>query len=137
MSEQLPPVPPPPGRPSPGDRPGLVTGAGVLLIVGGVIGILLGILLLGGAGAAAGRGAGGLFPVVGLVSIVVGAIQTYAGLQVLSLREVGRTLGIAIAAVGAVFALLSVGRAPGAILTILIDLFIVYTLTQNKQYFTS
>ena len=43
MSEQLPPVPPPPGRPSPGDRPGLVTGAGVLLIVGGVIGIISGI----------------------------------------------------------------------------------------------
>ncbi len=137
MSERLPPVPPPPGRPSPGDRPGVVTGAGVLLIVGGVLGILLGILLLAGAGAARGRGAGGLFTMVGLVSIVVGAIQSYAGLQVLNLREVGRTLGIAIAAVGAVFALLSVGRAPGALLTIVIDLFIIYALTQNKQYFTA
>jgi len=105
--------------------------------VGGVLGILLGILLLAGAGAARGRGAGGLFTMVGLVSIVVGAIQSYAGLQVLNLREVGRTLGIAIAAVGAVFALLSVGRAPGALLTIVIDLFIIYALTQNKQYFTA
>jgi len=135
VSERPPPVPPPPRRP-PGDRPGVVTGAGVLLIVGGILGMLLGILLLGGAGTARGRGAGGLFTGIGLLSIVVGAAQTYAGIQVLNLREIGRTLGIGIAAVSAVFALLSVGRAPGAILTILIDLFIIYALTQNKQYFT-
>jgi hypothetical protein len=109
----------------------------VLLIVGGVLGIIFGILLLAGAGAVRGRGVGGLFTVVGLFSILVGAIQTYAGMQVLNLREVGRTLGIAIAAIGAIFALLSAGRAPGAIITILIDLFIVYALTQNKHYFTT
>jgi uncharacterized membrane protein YccC len=77
----------------------VVTGAGVLLIVGGVLGILLGILLLAGAGAVRGRGAGGLFTVVGFISIVVGTVQSYAGVQVLNLREIGRTLGIAIAAV--------------------------------------
>jgi hypothetical protein len=135
MAEPPPEVPPPPGGPV-RQRPGMVTGAGVLLIVGGVLGILVGILLMAGAGAARGRGAGGLFTVVGLISILVGAVQTYAGIQVLNLREIGRTLGIGIAAVSAVFALLSVGRAPGAILTILIDLFIIYALTQNKQYFT-
>ena len=136
MSERPPPIPAPPGR-SPGERPGVVTAAGVLLIVGGVLGIIFGILLLAGAGAVRGRGVGGLFTVVGLFSILVGAIQTYAGMQVLNLREVGRTLGIAIAAIGAIFALLSAGRAPGAIITILIDLFIVYALTQNKHYFTT
>lgn len=136
MGEQPPPLPPPPGRPSPRDRPGVVTGAGVLLIIGGLLGIILGILLMAGAGAVRGRGAGGLFTVVGLFSIAVGVIQTYAGVQVLNLREIGRNLGIAIAAVSAVFALLSVGRAPGALLTIVIDLFIIYSLTQNKQYFT-
>jgi hypothetical protein len=135
MSERPPPVPSPPSR-SPGDRPGVVTGAGVLLIVGGILGMLLGILLLGGAGAARGGGAGGVFTGIGLLSVVVGAVQTYAGVQVLNLREIGRTLGIGIAAVSAVFALLSIGRAPGAILTILIDLFIIYALTQNKRYFT-
>lgn len=108
----------------------------MLLIIGGVLGIILGILLMAGAGAVRGRGAGGLFTVVGLFSIAVGVIQTYAGVQVLNLREIGRNLGIAIAAVSAVFALLSVGRAPGALLTIVIDLFIIYSLTQNKQYFT-
>ncbi|HEY3209459.1 MAG TPA: hypothetical protein VGL18_06640 [Actinomycetota bacterium] len=136
MAEQPPPVPPPPGQ-APGERPGVVTAAAVLLIIGGVLGILVGILLLSGAGAARGRGAGGLFTFVGLVSMAVGAVQTFAGVQVLNLREIGRTLGIAIAAVSAVFSLLSVGRAPGAILTILIDLFIIYALTQNKQYFTA
>ena len=115
----------------------MVTAAGVLLIVGGILGILVGILLMAGAGAAAGRGAGALFTFVGLFSILVGGVQTYAGMQVLNLREIGRTLGVAIAVIGAVFALLSVGRAPGAILTILIDLFIIYSLTQNKQYFRS
>jgi hypothetical protein len=77
-----------------------------------------------------------VFTGIGLLSVVVGAVQTYAGVQVLNLREIGRTLGIGIAAVSAVFALLSIGRAPGAILTILIDLFIIYALTQNKRYFT-
>jgi len=101
-----------------------------------VFAILGGILILSGAGVATGRGVGALFTFLGLISIAVGAIQTYAGVQVLNLREVGRTLGIAIAAIGAVFALLSVGRASGAFLTILIDVFIVYALTQNKQYFT-
>jgi hypothetical protein len=132
-----PPIPPPPGRSTPPQRPGVVTGAGYLLIVGGALQILVGILLLGGAGVAAGRGAGGLFTAIGLLSLAVGAIQAYAGVQVLNLREAGRTLGIALAAVSAVFALLSVGRAPGQILTILIDVFIIYALTQNRHYFTS
>jgi hypothetical protein len=136
MSEQPPPVPPRPGHSS-RDRPGVVTAAGVLLIVGGTLGILVGILLLGGAGTTRERGAGGLFTILGLFSILVGAVQTYAGVQVLNLREIGRVLGIGIAAVSAVFALLSVGRASGAILTIVIDLFIIYALTQNKQYFSS
>lgn len=135
MAEQPPAVPPPPDRPS--GRPGFVTAAGVLLVIGGVLGILGGILVLSGAGVATGRGVGALFTFLGLVSIAVGTIQTYAGIQVLNLREVGRTLGIAIAVIGAVFALLSAGRAPGSsILAILIDVFIVYALTQNKQYFT-
>jgi hypothetical protein len=115
----------------------VVTAAGVLLVIGGVLGILGGILLLSGAGVAGGRGVGGLFTFIALISIAVGAVQTYAGVQVLNLREVGRTLGIAIAAIGAVFALFSASRAPGSsILAILIDLFIVYALTQNKQYFS-
>jgi hypothetical protein len=134
--EDRPPVPPPPDRPS-GQRPTMVTVAGVLLIIGGVLGILFGITLMAGAGAARGRGVGGLYTVVALFSILVGAVQTYAGVQVLNLREVGRTLGVAIAAIGALFALLSVGRAPGSVITILIDLFIVYALTQNKHYFTA
>jgi hypothetical protein len=135
MADQPTPLPPPPDRPS-GSRPAVVTAAGALLVIGGVLGILGGILILSGAGVAAGRGVGALYTFLGLISIGVGAVQTYAGIQVLNLREVGRTLGIAIAAIGAVFALLSVGRAPGAFLTILIDVFIVYALTQNKQYFT-
>src|SRR5919197_2474635 len=134
--EDRPSIPPSPGGP-PSARPTVVTVAGVLLIIGGILGILFGILLLAGAGAARGRGVGGLFTVVALFSILVGAVQTYAGGQVLNLREGGRTLGIAIAAIGALFALLSVGRAPGSVITILIDLFIVYALTQNKHYFTA
>lgn len=134
MAEQPPAVPPPPDRPS--GRPGVVTAAGVLLVIGGVLGVLGGILVLSGAGPQ-GAVVGALFTFLGLVSIAVGTIQTYAGIQVLNLREVGRTLGIAIAVIGAVFALLSAGRAPGSsILAILIDVFIVYALTQNKQYFT-
>jgi len=135
MSYQ-PDVPPPPDR-SPGARPGAVTAAAVLLLVGGGLSILAGIILLSGAGVAAGRAVGGFFAFVAVVLLVVGGMQIYAGIRVLELREAGRMLGMILAGVAAFFNLLSLGRAPGSsVIGLAIDGFILYALITNAQHFT-
>ncbi|HJP65286.1 MAG TPA: hypothetical protein VKA30_03155, partial [Actinomycetota bacterium] len=66
----------------------------------------------------------------------VGALQIYAGIQVLGLHERGRIIGIVLAAIGAVFSLISVGRTPGSsIIGIAIDVFIIYALVSNASEF--
>jgi hypothetical protein len=114
-----------------------VTAAAVLLLIGGAFSLLGGILLLTGAGLAAGRAVGGLFIFLALVSLVVGGLELYAGTKVLDLRESGRQLGIALAAVAGVLNLLSLGRTAGSsIVGLAIDGFILYALITNAEYFS-
>jgi hypothetical protein len=114
----------------------MVTAAAVLLIVAGALGVLGGLLLLAGAGVAAGAGVGGLFLVIAILILGVGAVEIYAGIQVLGLHERGRMIGIVVAAVGAFFNLISIGRAPGtSVIGILIDAFIIYALVTNAKEF--
>jgi len=114
----------------------MVTAAAVLLLIGGGLSILAGIFLLAGAGVAAGRPIGGLFLFVGLVSLAVGALELYAGIKVLELREPGRVLAIVLAGVAAFLNLLSIGRSPGSsVIGLAINAFIVYALFTNAQYF--
>ena len=137
MSGYPPDVPPPPtdGLP-PGDRPGLVTAAAVLLLIGGGLSIIVGILLLTGAGVAAGRPVGALFVFFGLISLGVGALEVYAGIKVLDLREAGRQLGMILAGVAAALNLLSIGRTPGSsVIGLAIDGFILYALVANAPHF--
>ena len=128
-------APPPPDR-APQARPGVVTAAAVLLLVGGGLSILTGILLLSGAGVAAGRGVGSLFRSVGLITLAVGALEVYAGIRVLDLREPGRMLGMILAAVAGFLNLLSLGRAAGgSVIGLAINAFILYALITNAQHF--
>jgi hypothetical protein len=114
-----------------------VTAAAVLLIIGGALGLLGGLLLFTGAGVAAGSGVGGIFVVLGLIFLAVGALELYAGIQVLSLKEVGRKIGVVLAAISGVLSLLSIGRTPGtSIIQIAIDVFIIWALTTNASLFT-
>jgi hypothetical protein len=129
---------PPPAPDRPVQRPGIVTAAAVLLIVAGGFSVLGGLLLLTGAGVAAGVGVGGLFIVLALISLGLGALEIYAGVQCLNLKESGRQIGVILAVIAAVLQVFSIGRSPGtAIVGIALDLFVVYALTQNKQYFTA
>lgn len=129
-------VPPSPDR-EPRARPGVVTAAAVLMLIGGGLSILTGILLLSGVGVAAGRSVGALFVLVGLITLAVGALQVYAGIKVLDLRESGRVLGIVLAAVAAFLNLLALGRASsGSVIGLAVDAFILYALITNARYFT-
>jgi hypothetical protein len=121
--------PPPPDRPSPA-RPGVLTAAAVLLIIGGALGILFSLLLFGVADGRA------LLVVLAVIALVISVLQVWAGTQVLSLREIGRKVGIVLAAIGAVNSLLSIGESPAtSIITIAINAFIIWALVQHKEYF--
>ena len=125
-------------RPAGSARPTMVTTAAVLLIIGGVLGILGGVLILSGTGAADAAGVGAMFVVLGLIATAVSALELYAGVQVLNLKERGRRMGIALAGVAAIFSLLSIGRTPvNSVIGLLINGFIIYALVQNQEYFTA
>jgi hypothetical protein len=109
----------------------VVTAAAVLLIIGGAFALLGGLILFGVGGSL-----GGLFVVLGLIFLAVGALQLYAGIQVLGLKEQGRKIGIVLAAVAGVLNLVSIAKTPfSSIVGIAIDAFIIWALTQNAQYF--
>jgi hypothetical protein len=108
-------------------RPPLVTAAGVLLIVSGGLSILLSLFLLGG---------GGLFLLYVLIGLAVGGLTIFAGLQVLQLRMQGRSLGIALAAIGGIFALVSLIRGNVfSIVGLAIDAFVIYALVTSESSF--
>jgi hypothetical protein len=132
---QYPPVPPPPGSSS--ARPGIVTAAAVLLFISGGLSALLGLIAIAG-GAALGDAARGVLAVFGIIFLAIGLLEIYAGVQVLALKERGRIIGIVIAALGALFALVRIVAAPGSgIVGLAIDGFILYALIQNASYFTA
>jgi hypothetical protein len=108
----------------------MVTAAAVLLIIGGALGILFSLLLFG---VADGRT---LLVVLAVIALVISLLQVWAGTQVLSLREVGRKVGIVLAAIAAVNSLLSIGESPAtSIITIAINAFIIWALVQHKESF--
>lgn len=148
--DSQPPVPPPSGAPS-GQRPGLVTAAGVLEIILGAVGILIGILFVTagslfvgavsnveGVDTGAATGLGGIFIVVAIIIALVGILEIYAGIQILKLRERGRMIGLVLAIISLVMNLLSIGRSSGtSIVSILISGFIIYALVTTKEHFTA
>jgi hypothetical protein len=133
--DQYPPPPPPPPAPSSGygsagRRPGVVTAAAVLLFIAGGFSLLGAFILLTASSVAA------FLSVIGILLLAVGAVEVYAGVQVLALTERGRILGVVLASIGLVFQLLSIGRATGSsIVGIGIDAFIIWALVTNSQHF--
>ncbi len=116
-------------------RPGIVTAAAVLLFVGGGLGALGGLLAVTGGGFLGGA-FGGIAIVLGLVMLAVGALEIYAGVQVLALKEQGRVIGLALAAIGALLSLLQLGAAPGsAIIGLAINGFVIYALVTTASAF--
>jgi hypothetical protein len=123
--------PPPATGPVRGQRPGTVTTVGVLLIIAGGFALLAGLLSFSLSGLA------GIFVVLGIIYIPVGALEIYAGIQVLNLKEIGRVLGMVMASIAAVISIIYIAKGTAtSIISILLDAFIIYTLYSNKQYFT-
>jgi hypothetical protein len=107
-------------------RPPLVTAAGILLILSGVLTVLFTIFFFEVSGA--------VFYV--LFTIIVAAITIWAGVQVLQLREQGRMLGLILAGIGAVFALLALLRGtPVSVINLALNGFILYALVTSAPAF--
>ncbi len=138
-------------------RPGMITGAGITLIVLGVLTLLLGlIVLLGGAlfaGAASGvdsselPGVGGFFGafagaiiVFAIIVLGFGVLQFVTGLSVLGGKGWARITGIVIAAIGGLFALGGLGDPNGATVSIVLlvaNAFVIFALATAGPWFSS
>jgi hypothetical protein len=103
--------PPPayqPGSPAT-SRPGGVTAAAVLLIILGALTAIGGIFVMVGGGALAGTfgGLGGVIIVVGVLALAFAVFEIISGIKILGLNPGWRIAGIVLAAIGAVFSLIS------------------------------
>jgi hypothetical protein len=152
--EPLPPPPPPRpdlsawnepsstlGRSRRSTRPQVVSAAGWILIVIGVIGALAGLTLLliraqdlsslGNVGDLqldrVGRGLGAL-------SLLLGALQVGSGVLVLRLSNAGRVLGISLAVLGLIGGIGTLGSGAGVI-GIGLNGFVLYALLANAAAF--
>ncbi|MEO8476495.1 MAG: hypothetical protein ABI572_05510 [Actinomycetota bacterium] len=140
-------LPPPPGRPddpfpgAPGlqvpaamagqqRRPGPVSGAGWALVVIGALTVLAGLFL-------SSIGIDSSTVVVAMILVLtIGAGNILAGVLVLRLRPLGRTLGFVFAGLGFVGGLAQLSGRPGsAIITLMADGFILWALATNREAF--
>jgi 4-amino-4-deoxy-L-arabinose transferase-like glycosyltransferase len=110
-------------------RSPLVLVAGALLILSGIVGAIgFARVLVSGAG---------LVEVVYLVvALIVAVLSVYAGWLVLHQDERGRSLGLVLAVIGLVLALLSLIQGSGVfIVPLAVDAFLIYVLTTRAREF--
>lgn len=114
-------------------RPTGVTILAILAFVGGIFSILAGLTLVGFGGFFASAGLGGLALFFGIYAIVWGALALWIGWGFWQLRPSAWRWGIILMVVGIVITIIEIplGYADlvGAIITIAIDLAIIYYLT--------
>jgi hypothetical protein len=124
-------------RYTPPERRGLVTFAGVALILAGSFNLLDGVvaiakddhfrqdeLLFGDLTA------------WGIWWLVVGSLQLYAGLQVMKMREAGMMIGIPLAGLNAFTQLMFLAVYPAWSIAILVlDLVVIYALARSADAF--
>jgi hypothetical protein len=132
--------PPPPWDPSrgvpsprvaPAQRPGMVTYAGLILLISGALSVLFAIVSLssdtrllvpGGEGAISEE-------VVAVFLVITGGLSLLAGWLILRLRPAGRVLGIVLASLGIVTGLVQIGSTGGpGLLAIALNAFVLYGL---------
>jgi hypothetical protein len=150
----------PAGPPSyaPARRPGLVTAAGVTLIVLGAFTALVGLVLvlggamLGGAANSAGGGtdvsglstmlgaAAGVAMVMALVAIGLGVLQVVSGIKVMSGRSWARIAGIVSAVIIGLVALAGIGDADNMVFSGIVAAacaFVIFALATTGSWFAA
>ena len=107
----------------------LIMGAGILLMLSGVFGVISIVRALG-------AGVGAVEVLSLLVWLVLAAVSVFAGWWVLNQQERGRSLGLVLAIVGLVLALFSLVMGSGLlIVNVLINAFILLVLVTRAEEF--
>ena len=117
--------PPPPGyRAGPGRGiPAEVNVASILLFIGGGFGVLGGLLLLAVTG--------GIFAAIGAVALIIGGAEIWVGVALRQLKPWARMAAIVLAAIGVVFAIVSLVKGGyTSVVSLGIDGYIIYALTR-------
>ena len=119
------------------ERSGLVTFAGIVLILAGSFNLLVGVAAL--ADDQRFNGDQLLFGDLsawGFWWIFIGLLQAWAGSQVMKLKDVGMMMGIAFAGLNAFTQLMFLGAYPAwSIVIMVLDLIIIYALAVNADSF--
>jgi hypothetical protein len=130
-------IPVPVPAKGPKRRPPVVTTAAVVLLVSALF-YGLGVALLKMAGSSGNKLAGVQLSssASAVLFLGLGALQAIAGGLVLALRPAGRSLGIALACVGIVLALLGAASdAVNTLLSLALNGFVIYALATSRSSF--
>ena len=122
-----PPSPPEVSKPA---RPGLVTAAGILLVVGGALNLL-------GATRLFALDVGTIGTAFGTLFLIIGAAALFAGVKVLALSETGRRVGIGVIGVSAILNVWAITEGvTTSYINLAVNIFVIYVLISTKEAFT-
>jgi hypothetical protein len=124
-------------QPGSATRPSVVTTVAVLLFIRGGLSILGGIIAITGGSFLAGFGGTGTLVVIGLIAIIIGGVEIWAGIGVLKLQEQARMVALAVVGIDAVLTIIYlIQGASGGIIGLGLDAFVIWALVQNKELFS-
>jgi len=124
-------------QPSSTARPSVVTTVAVLLFIRGGLSILGGIIAITGGSFLAGFGGTGTLVVFGIIAIIIGGIEIWAGTGVLKLQEQARMVALAVVGIDAVLTVIYlIQGASGGVIGLGLDAFVIWALVQNKELFS-
>ena len=123
-------------QPSSTARPSVVTTVAILLFIRGGLSILGGIIALTGGSFLAGFGGTGALVVWGIIAILVGVVEIWAGTGILNLREQARIVALAVVGIDAALTIVFlVQGAGGGVIGLALDAFVIWTLVTRKDLF--
>ena len=123
-------------QPSPAARPSVVTTVAILLFIRGGLSILGGLIALTGGSFLAGFGGTGALVVWGIIALLVGIVEIWAGTGILNLREQARMVALLVVGLDAALTIIFlIQGAGGGVIGLALDAFIIWTLVNKKDLF--
>ena len=121
---------------SPAARPSVVTTVAVLLFIRGGLSILGGLIALTGGSFLAGFGGTGALVVWGIIALLVGIVEIWAGTGILNLREQARMVALLVVGFDTALTIIFlIQGAGGGVIGLALDAFIIWTLVNKKDLF--
>jgi len=123
-------------QPGSAARPSVVTTVAVLPFIRGGLSILGGIIALTGGSLLAGFGGTGALVVWGMIALLVGIVEIWAGTGILNLREQARMVALLVVGFDAALTIIFlIQGAGGGVIGLALDAFIMWTLANKKDLF--